>query len=558
MAKMPYFAVGESTNLQRAIDLGVLSYPAFVFISDKNMLAFIGEENDVRYVNGNNKMQVLYVNTLPAISNGERDVLYIKNGTVYAFNGEKYIAQFVDHTEKFNEIDREISSLDNNKVDKVTGMGLSHNDLTNVLVAKINEIDNKVTKVTGKDLSDNNLTNELLAKINSALQYYTETDPTVPAHVKKISITDITTWNAKSDFSGSYNDLTNKPNAVLKINGIAPRNGEFTLNYDNINNVPKIPEAYNDAEIRSLISNKQDKGNYALKTEIPSLNGYATEGYVDGKVSDLINSAPSTLDTLKELSDALGNDPNFATTIAAEIGKKADKEYVDKQLENVNIGDISYNDLIDKPTIPEAYNDAEIRGKIEKIITDSFHTTEDTKFIISDEIVELADKNDFKAFEEKIIKDMQARIYELASLIPAKGEVNVDNELVLYNVNDVELFTLSLELPEVFSSPEKWQHRGKYLFDYVENYYVGATGTLIAYNGWRMTPMLNCEGALYLVVNSKGDSGGYNAFYDKDEKFISNFSYGSGIDAKIMIPENAAYVRLSCGSTYNYITPFAK
>ena len=40
---------------------------------------------------------------------------------------------------------------------------------------------------------------------------YTETDPTVPSHVKNITQTNITNWNNKSDFSGNYNDLTNKP-----------------------------------------------------------------------------------------------------------------------------------------------------------------------------------------------------------------------------------------------------------------------------------------------------------------------------------------------------------
>lgn len=61
-----------------------------------------------------------------------------------------------------------------------------------------------------------------------------------------------------------------------------------------------------------------------------------------------------------------------------------------------------YNDLSNKPFIPSAYDDAEIRAKIEKIITDNSHATADTKFIISDEIVELADKRDLENLEEKI------------------------------------------------------------------------------------------------------------------------------------------------------------
>jgi hypothetical protein len=44
--------------------------------------------------------------------------------------------------------------------------------------------------------------------------------------------------------------------------------------------------------------------------------------YVDGAVAGIVNSAPSALNTLKELSDALGADANFATTTATALGTK--------------------------------------------------------------------------------------------------------------------------------------------------------------------------------------------------------------------------------------------
>lgn len=42
-------------------------------------------------------------------------------------------------------------------------------------------------------------------------------------------------------------------------------------------------------------------------------------------INKLIAGAPDALDTLNELAAALGNDPNFATTIATELGKKLNK-----------------------------------------------------------------------------------------------------------------------------------------------------------------------------------------------------------------------------------------
>ena len=49
---------------------------------------------------------------------------------------------------------------------------------------------------------------------------------------------------------------------------------------------------------------------------------YATQTYVTTAISNLVASAPSTLDTLNELATALGNDANFATTVATSIGTK--------------------------------------------------------------------------------------------------------------------------------------------------------------------------------------------------------------------------------------------
>ena len=48
----------------------------------------------------------------------------------------------------------------------------------------------------------------------------------------------------------------------------------------------------------------------------------ATKTYVDTSISNLVDSAPAALDTLNELATALGDDPNFATTITSSIATK--------------------------------------------------------------------------------------------------------------------------------------------------------------------------------------------------------------------------------------------
>ena len=52
------------------------------------------------------------------------------------------------------------------------------------------------------------------------------------------------------------------------------------------------------------------------------LDGKTTETYVNTQVAALVASSPATLDTLNELAAALGNDPNFATTVTNSIGTK--------------------------------------------------------------------------------------------------------------------------------------------------------------------------------------------------------------------------------------------
>ena len=72
----------------------------------------------------------------------------------------------------------------------------------------------------------------------------------------------------------------------------------------------------------------------ALQTA--DLNGYATETYVGTAISNLIDTAPTTLDTLNELAAALGDDPNFATSVTNSIGLKAN---------TADLGTAAYEDV---------------------------------------------------------------------------------------------------------------------------------------------------------------------------------------------------------------------
>ena len=105
---------------------------------------------------------------------------------------------------------------------------------------------------------------------------------------------------------------------------------------------------------KTELANVATSGDYTdlINTPtIPSTEGLATETYVQNKIAEVVNSAPGTLDTLNELAQALGNDPNFATTMATELGKKANTANLATVATSGN-----YNDLSNKPTIPSVGN----------------------------------------------------------------------------------------------------------------------------------------------------------------------------------------------------------
>lgn len=122
----------------------------------------------------------------------------------------------------------------------------------------------------------------------------------------------------------------------------------------------------------------------------------ANTAFVQAAVAALAASAPETLDTLKELANALGNDPNFATTVTNLIAAKLDKTanavsatkaeedgagnnivntYATKTEVNGGITNLaqvastgSYNDLLDRPVIP---------SKTSQLTNDSNYVAED-------------------------------------------------------------------------------------------------------------------------------------------------------------------------------------
>ena len=83
-----------------------------------------------------------------------------------------------------------------------------------------------------------------------------------------------------------------------------------------------------DEDTKELVFSIGDSSDELRIDLSKALSGFATKKDIEDKIGNLVDNAPKALDSLYELSNALGNDPNFATTVFTEIGKKVNKTEV--------------------------------------------------------------------------------------------------------------------------------------------------------------------------------------------------------------------------------------
>lgn len=111
---------------------------------------------------------------------------------------------------------------------------------------------------------------------------------------------------------GNLSELstTDKTNIVKSVNEVVARIDDDLSDYATKNEIPtKVSDLINDA---------------GYLTAHQSLEGLATESYVNNKIASVVNSAPEALNTLDKLAAALGDDENFAATVTNQIASKQD------------------------------------------------------------------------------------------------------------------------------------------------------------------------------------------------------------------------------------------
>lgn len=109
----------------------------------------------------------------------------------------------------------------NNKVDKVTGKGLSENDYTTA----------EKNKLSGIETNANNYIHPTTHEASIVIQDETH---------RFVTDSEKNTWNSKSNFSGSYNDLTNKPEIPSKTSDLTNDSG--FINSSSLSNYATIED----------------------------------------------------------------------------------------------------------------------------------------------------------------------------------------------------------------------------------------------------------------------------------------------------------------------------
>ncbi len=108
-----------------------------------------------------------------------------------------------------------------------------------------------------------------------------------------------------------------------------------------INNDPKFSTTINnELALKAPLSSPALTGTPTAPTAAQSVNNtqIATTAFVKSAIAAMVGSAPAALDTLNELAAALGNDPNFSTTV---LNALAGKQPLDNTLTNLSGKDVA-------------------------------------------------------------------------------------------------------------------------------------------------------------------------------------------------------------------------
>ena len=149
--------------------------------------------------------------------------------------------------------------------------------------------------------------------------------------------------------------------------------------------------------LKAKLDGIEEKANYITHlSQLINDAGFQTEEEVNAAIQKIIGSAPEVLDTLKEIADALGNDPNFATTITKKLA--AITEQVNQEIEDRIAGDEANSAEVAAEVQARKDADTALETKLKEYVDNKSATGDAALGVVKDNLnKEIQDRKDADA-----------------------------------------------------------------------------------------------------------------------------------------------------------------
>lgn len=177
----------------------------------------------------------------------------------------------------------------------------------------------------------------------------------------------------------------------------------------------------------------EEHANYiTLVSQLANDAGYQTEAEVEAAIEKIIGSAPEVLDTLEEIAKALGDDPNFASTITKKLAAITEK--VNQEIEDRTAADVALQASITTEVAERKEADAALKEELKEYVDNSAATGDTALQVVKDNLAkEIQDRKDADA-------TLQANIDKEASDRKDADKTHTDNIAALtQRVSDLAL-----------------------------------------------------------------------------------------------------------------------
>lgn len=154
----------------------------------------------------------------------------------------------------------------------------------------------------------------------------------------------------------------------------------------------------------------EEHANYITQvSQLVNDAGYQTEADVEAAIEKIIGSAPEVLDTLEEIAKALGDDPNFATTITKKLAAITEK--VNQEVEDRTAADAALQVNIDKEVVERKEADAALKTELKEYVDAQTSIGDTALNVVKDNLAkEIQDRKDADAtLQANIDKEVNDR-----------------------------------------------------------------------------------------------------------------------------------------------------